>query len=546
MWTLLLCAGIPASQDAASLRPRLEEVRLVVGHEQIAPVLAREGVLDEFSKGAWRIEMRADALAIARSDGEAPSKTVSWKGALPRVLALEGDMAWIVNSEAKAPTLMRLQLERGEWLPEWTLDDKTLRLPAQTGLTSTVTCVASYAGVLYALRRDETVDERRAVHLRAIVVARLTASGKPIWARSFACDSVTERPGAVLMAPMLTAPAAGWPIELQFHDGGLLVCARGSTSLMLLDVEKGKMLWSIDRLWEYQRGFIGPSTWRHILGRFGMHELQDPEGYTKEARAYWEERKRELDRREQAFRAAYDGAFAAGPFVVSKSDGYRETRVFVLVSVSPRVEWPAQLAQHYVYEIDDFIDPCSVLPVPHNAYGWAAAVDEEGFTLALSQGAWARFSSSERRPGFGRPGNSPDCTTTMPWYRELTPTPREAWMTCDAACDAVDVEPELGVRVAGGGWIREKGESIFHFPLWLLDPRTGATRDVELLAPFDGRVEIPESSKGKERLPIHTWGWNGLAISGLRLSAGRLLVWLGNGSQLWCVGFDASKLAVTE
>jgi hypothetical protein len=345
---------------------------------------------------------------------------------------------------------------------------------------------------------------------------------------------------------MLTGPANEWPVELQFYDEGLLVCAQGSQSLMLLELDSGEPLWTIDRLWEYQRRYIGPSVWRHLVDRFGMDEdeLAHPERFTKEGKPYYEERKRRFDQRQRAFRESYRGSFVAGPFIVREqnpSEKYPSPRLLVVTSIAPRDPWSGQLSQQYVYEIGSFHRVCSMIPLPRNVYGWAASVDGDQVTLACAEGAWARFSTTLNGSDFG-PGKSPDSVAGLLWYRVHVPQQRSAWMVCDPVRDAADVDPILGVRIAGGGWIENKDEELFHFPLWIVDPRSGAAQEAELLVPFEGRMTPPkEGSKRGEANRV--WGWRGLGLTTIWLTNGQLSFWLANDSQTWRVDFDATALA---
>ena len=491
---VFLCA-LPLFPQDPELTPKLEGCRLIVQGKELAPRSAGAAELD------------------------------------PKPLALVGDVAWSVDPKAQAPEVLREDVARKLPLPKLTFDDAALGLQNSGSTSSKVTSLLHEGSALYLLRGDSPAG---------YAVARLeAASGKCVWARHFDSPPPEPGPGAVLLGPMSTAPAFASPRELQMFDGNLIVCARGASEVLRLDSVKGATVWSLERVWEFQRGYIGPSVWSHYLGRFGIQSFGEDSPETKA----------EFAERRKSFDALYSASVVAGPFLVDKPDmwGTRGRGFLVVVGLVPRDSFGEHLTQCFAYELSASGRPVSVVALPRAPLGWAAVAQGDRAVFACQQGAFACVSSSRNDGAIGMGmGSAPDATGRLAWYCEPAPARHPAWMRCDPAGDPVALDAQLGVRCASGGWIEKQGDKLFHFPLWLVDPREGTTREVELRVPFEGEMAAPGSNYRSDGQTIETWGARGLGITKLELAGDRLIVWLGNTKQAWQLEFDARELLPTK
>ncbi len=550
---VFLCALPLLPQDDAALTPKLNECRLVAGAKELAPVRAeRYEARSEFSLEGWRVSLTPTVAWVARENAPEKADPVDLPKPPPgrelHTLTISGDTAYLTDPEDHACRILRLDLKGRSWLAPWDLSDEALGLAKHEGVRSTARTILCKGSAAFVLR-DDLNDKEDDAHPRiGNLVARLDlASGKLGWSRYFDAVPPPSEPGAVLMAPMLTTPTRAWTRPLQFVGEDLLVCAGGSESVLRLGSEKGETKWGVDRLWEYQRGYIGPSVWGHFLDRFGIdsESVEHPERYTPEGKPYYEKLRKEFEDRRRSLNESFTGSIVAGPFVVREQDPWRipRPRILVVAELAPRDPWAAQLAQHYVYEIDSEGKPCAVVTLPRAALGWVAQTLDDRAVFACAHGAWACVASTENRgeSGMGSPGSSLDIVAGLVWYREPVPRSRKSWMSCDPDGDPVALGPSAGLRTAGGGWIEKRGDTLFHFPLSLLDPSDGSAREIELRVPFEGSMSMPSTNYRGDANSLHTWGWRGLALTKLELAADRLLVWLANSKQVWKLEFDARE-----
>ena len=74
--------------------------------------------------------------------------------------------------------------------------------------------------------------------------------------------------------------------HLTWLDDRLLVCAEAMQPILCLNGDTGSEIWRLERLWEFQRGFIGPSVWSHFISRYGIEGSGSEETYIENSRQY--------------------------------------------------------------------------------------------------------------------------------------------------------------------------------------------------------------------------------------------------------------------
>src|SRR5204862_860145 len=91
---------------------------------------------------------------------------------------------------------------------------------------------------------------------------------KPSWSKQYI--SAGERPYTGGYVWGIPPPLyAGSAIQcLSWLGDRLLVCPEAMEPVRCLNPDTGTEIWQVDRLWEFQRGFIGPSVWSHFISRF--------------------------------------------------------------------------------------------------------------------------------------------------------------------------------------------------------------------------------------------------------------------------------------
>src|SRR6266568_885840 len=153
----------------------------------------------------------------------------------------------------------------------------------------------------------------------------------------------------------------------------VLVCAGPSQDILALDAKSGEVVWKIERIWEFERGFVGPSVWRHFVGRFGFRE--------------GEEKIDEQKRKD----AAATSRIIGGPVVVPFG---KENRIFV--AVSKRENFGGYASDCVVYEVADDGKPIALVNMPRSVIGSDYVIADGGIVWRCDKDAMARLVSSER------------------------------------------------------------------------------------------------------------------------------------------------------
>ncbi len=510
MIVALVLTGLQVA--SGEVTPRLEEVRLQVGTSEIAPVaeprrLAREvpcaggAIITSVEGHEWVADEKRVALDVPVAAG--------------RLLCADGTLAWF-RPEAAPLELWPVALADGKRLEPWKLDDAALGLdPATTG-QGEVVAAACDAGRLFVERVDATA--RHIVRLEPKLGSRM-------WVHTLPRSVVEEPAEAVLLAPMGT-PAARGDLNPFTPLGRTLVLASGPTEpLLALDAETGKELWRIERLWEFERGYVGPSVWQHHVGRFGAFTFSadEPESDTvKSRRAEFEQR--------------CVGKLGWGPFAIERDGWHRERALLVVATTAPRDEWPDQREQAWLYEVSEHGQVVSVAALPRRPQGSACAAFGDRVVVACTKGTFACLGGTRVDSG-DFPGSGPDAIARIVWFRELEAPPTKAWLASDPARDALAFSPRLVVRATDGGRIERVDDRQVRFPLALLDPSNGNVREAELRVPFVGEIKRPPTNLSSDGTTTRTSGPRGLGVTSLVIVDGKLQVGIANEKQSWPVTF---------
>ncbi len=528
---VFLCALPLLPQDDAALTPKLNECRLVVGAKETAPLGAAAGILAETTQGSWHLRFSKGFVEIATSGADRAPVKLGLPGEDFVEFPGTGSRTYFVDIEHGGNRVEVLDLEKGTWAAHWVLDDEWLGLEKKEGTEQQIVQILADDHALYVLREEFGAASDRHVQ-KSRVVARLEPElGKLTWARRLPCAVDSREPGAVLLAPMRSGPMAGATAGLALADHDLLLAFAGDERVMLWRAGNAEQAWSIERLWEFSRGYIGPSVWQHTFGRFGEGPFMSASVDVAERRA--------------AFEKVFRGSVVAGPFPIrGTSRGNGRSRLIAITALEPVADgFGEYCAQFFAYEIDELGEPCAAVALPRGVLGWTACSDGDHVVAACDHGAWISIGSASSPDdiGGGFPGSGPDRVGQVRWYREPVPAQHAAWMECDPAGDPISLDARLGVRCAGGGRIEKPGERLFHFPLWLVDPRDGGVREVDLRVPFEGEMSAPTTNYQSDGKTMHTWGARGLGLTRLQLDGDRLLVWLANSKQVWKLEFDARE-----
>ena len=242
---------------------------------------------------AWHYQHPAGKLRVAVQDQtitalDAQTNKPAWTaksedGRSLEWLAADEEIAFLRTGgheeQGKSPRferparVRRLRLETGKWL-------KPLDLPSEKPkekAADVVVAVRPYPQGLVVL--STTVLDDSASHedgdLQSYRVTGFQRGQDAVaWSRGYPSAGQRGRPGAYLWAAHRPDYATESIQQLTMMGEQMLVCAGPRDDLICLNPQSGKETWRVPRIWEFRRGFIGPSVWTHYIGRYGYEELE--------------------------------------------------------------------------------------------------------------------------------------------------------------------------------------------------------------------------------------------------------------------------------
>jgi outer membrane protein assembly factor BamB len=529
------------SADAArtGIRPRFQESTLVLGKDSVKATRVDEPWYPEHHIGRHRISVRGDVVRAddletgkpAWSAKSADGQKLSWLTADREFAYLT---TWSDDDSKKQPrnespaSVQRLDLTAGKWLTPVTIPREE-----KAGREDVVQNVVAFDETVAVLSLSmQKGDDEDKVH--SYRVTRFDReSGKQTWTEAF--SSAGDRPytGGYLLAARRPEYASADLQTLSRLRDSLLICAGERQDLICLDAKTGKVSWRTPRLWEFARGFTGPSVWSHHIGPFGVDLVLNREDQ-KKALAAIEGLRKDQEKR-------LDCSIVGGPAVVQGKDKDQDS-IFVAVARAPAGTWSGYLSDCVVYELDGRSKPLGIVTLPRMVMGgtWVNAGD--GVVWACPQGAMVRLAASDERQRLNRSGpGSSDLIASVEWYRQFRSSRPAAWLTADKAGDAVAFTPRHAYLMAAGGYVLRKDEAAYHFPLTVVDLKTGLSRTAVLTVPLAGPVPPPKDCSETDD-QISTWGPYLLGVTHLEVHDTTLRVCMGMENKATGVEFDLGKL----
>jgi len=292
---------------------------------------------------------------------------------------------------------------------------------------------------------------------------------------------------------------------------------------MRLKSGSGEVLWIVERIWEFERGFIGPSVWSHFVSRFGNDELRFGEDRVDAAAT-------------RTFSNRWECNVIGGPIVVnlkpSESRYSGNAHIFVAVSKASaerdRGAWASYLSDCIVYELSDDGEPLSMVTLPRLVDGSNVKTDAEAIIWNCQNNAAAKLQASDydQAPiGMG-PGGF-DALTKVSWYREFDSPEREEWLTVDKVGDPVAFAATRMFRVLSGGYVSDSDVKVFNLPLASIDYTNATAESLTLRVPLTDSVPLPTTNIRSVGRYHHAYGPYFLGITRLSADGDELSITLG-------------------
>jgi hypothetical protein len=561
---LPLLAGVAADEkdaksqpDRGAFRPKYDEsfLELPKGSAKAVKVIAPPR--HEEMAGERRLVMGDDAVSeIDPKTGKERWSAKSPDGFLLRWLGADEAIAYFSgyrparekeDPQPESPAVVRrLDLKTHKWLDSLTVAPKDKKDGKRREVIQAAFVDGGRLFVLSVLLKEEQKEGQPVEdHLDAYRVTCFQ-EGKSAWSTEYPSRGGQEQPGVVLLWSARRPDFASSSVQHLTRIGDdVLVCAGGQQDLIRLDMATGKERWRVPRVWEFRRGFMGPSVWSHFISRYGVEPGLEDEaaGKVDISKEDQKRAKAALDRavKEQA---RFECDIVGGPVVITGPGrgGRARHTVFVAVARAARSEFAGYLSDCIVYELDGSGKPLGMATLPRMVNGWQFARSRDGVIWGCQKGAMVRIAAgADDNPLLDMGPGGPDLVCRVDWYRQPRAARPKAWLRADPASEAVAFTPTHAFRAAAGGYVGRRDESVYRFPITVIELTTGTERTITLAVPVAGKIPEPNKNFSKMGETISTYGAYLLGVTDLRMEGQSLRVILATKESAAEVEFDLGR-----
>jgi hypothetical protein len=306
-------------------------------------------------------------------------------------------------------------------------------------------------------------------------------------------------------------------------DPTIVVCAGWTEDIVCLDAESGETRWRIPRIWEYERGFVGPSVFEHFVQRFGIQDfelqLAEQSDVKDDVRLADEQKKARqlLADTKHKFDETYSGWITAGPIIPAGDGGGH-----IFVATARRRghgQDLGELAQATVYELEaDSGEVIAASPLPRLVDGQPQHALPGAILWGCQRGRLVRLHESGYNFAYGFSGPNAgwanDATCSVAWYREYGIRLPEAWFCADAPYGVAAFDAHYYYRPSEA-YIETKNQPIYRFVINRVNLETGIDHDLTLSIPYTGDFAMPKSNYAASDGTMHSTQPHLLWIGGL-------------------------------
>jgi uncharacterized protein len=489
---LILLIGMQAiGANTTNFEPMFAKSTLLVGKETLKP----EEILGEFRiihrAGTNSFSVHGSFVdALGSKEGKRWS-TRSDDQLFLRWMAASTKIAYLVGyttnrNEEVRPRLRRLDLENGQWLADLPV---SAIITKEYDLKEVIDVLDTEYGliVLAGAKKKSTAHDEDTIDGYSLAVFKESAN-KPLWSKQFPAGEPRKYTGGFLWGIPSPRYAGSKLKSLSMVGERLLVCPEAMQPIYCLNPETGSEIWKVDRLWEFQRGFIGPSVWSHYISRFGIESFGMSRKDESKERVVFDKR--------------FVCALAGGPLAVNlgferEGDSYS---IFVATLKGPAGEWAGYLSDCVLYELGGEGKPISMMTIPQMVDGSEACVRDDGIIWRCQNDTFLKVCPSHQRLIVMMGGGGSDGISNLQWIRRVHYNQEQAWFASGKAGDPVAFGRKYAFCLPSGGYVLRKEESIYRFPIAAVDLSTGTDFLLILSVPFNGEFPIPDQNISRESL----------------------------------------------
>ncbi len=524
-------------KEKKRIDPKLEQVTLTAHGRVLKPVR----IIGQpfIAAGDRLVAIDQTEFRGYATDSEKPVWTVKFpEGVRLEWLTTDERFAYVVamkldkKNGSQAPDLplavKRLALDKGEWANPLAFG------ATQANRSEAIIDVLAGRGWTIVLTQIRRVSDDRETNEQLLSYRLTTFKGdetKAAWSKSFESSGELGSPGVYLWAAR--SPESFGPNVKSLNwlgDDQVLVCNGALDDILSLKKATGDTAWKTERIWEYKRGFIGPSVWQHFIAPAGEFAFDH------------DDKKPKKDPAKDA--AAGSSYIAAGPAIVQGLG--QEPRLFIAVAKGP-LRYTSYLVESTIYELDVRGRPVAMTPVPRMPLGSRFKVAGDSVVWACGGGAFLKLRSSPTGRGFGMGPGGPDCLCDIDWYRQIPAKKTASWLATDPAGDPTTFAANRAFRVRTGGYVAQPKDQVFRFPIAMIELHEGTESPLLLNVPFDGELAPPKTNYSFSEGPFgaktyQTSGPYEIAITLLGVLKGRLLVTIGMENWSRTLEFDLADI----
>jgi len=509
------CAAPPAAQQHSVIQPEFSKATLSANGKELLPRRVRERWPTEILCGDSLVRINEAKVECIENATDKLRWRSNTKDGAPISLLGEHDGLLLLlaskedeNGHKRSHAVERIRLRDGEWLSPLKIPLGDAELKANSQVQSILGDVDGVL-VLSMTTKVELGSEPKPVSYR---LTKFGAKGADVvWSKLYPSGGLAPSPGAFIIGTRGPSLSNADIQRLTHLGSNVLVAAGPKEDLLLVQPSDGKTVWGVPRLWEYRRGFIGPSVWSYFLGRFGfedhvvetasltLEQYRDRNkkyGLTSDQEQYFKALKQKVGAARGRIESER-GWIVAGPVALSVPGEFRnEFRIFVAVARSESDEFPDYLSECIIYELNGKGKVIGTVPLPRFVQGAHYNILGHSVVWLCDHYSLARLQTSPDE-------ETPDLIIDLDWHTDRPKERPKFWMQSGQWTISTVFAGDRLLEVREGGYVEDRSAKTVRLPIRVLDLKTHNDAELAVNIPFQGKIPIPPTNYS------HDWGPHG-------------------------------------
>ena len=502
---LLLVSSFAVADEPVA---KWSEATLVIQKEEQSPILIRSGKKIEYLLDERILQIEDNRIRLIDHDSSAEHwQTAVAVGSSVRLLE-NSRKGLVIESFSNDYKLTEDRSKVSVHDLENGTIAATLKIPFDEKVSGIVRVIGSLVEesdiylLTLAMKRDFGSNESIGYRLTKFTDNELA------WSKYFESAGTLESPGAFILGTRGPGLDGARSTRLLGMEDQLLVQAGPKEHLLAVTRKDGSVIWKIPALWEYQRGFIGPSVWQYFIGRYGVEEWdvetaeQTLDEYRKEQdgeltpamEEYFLDVKKKVEAAKEKGRSQPGWVFAGPVVLKTGSEEEADERIFVVAATSDRKGWANYLANTVVFELRSSGEIESMIELPRLVDRNKYRVLEDRIVWKVQDGSLLHlYPSGENENMFSRG----DTFLDFSWDRIPNVKKRTAWLKQGAFYRISLFEDSWMLSIEEGGYVDSEAKKVITYPVKITNLMNRKTATIQIQLPFEGTVAFPTTNYSK-------------------------------------------------